>query len=104
MNYQKLILVGNATVDAQHKTSKAGDVTYTSFSLAVNAGKDKATFFPVTVFGKQAEAVAKYVTKGQQVLVEGRIDVSDEGRFNVVATDVRFGYSAKKPEPAPEGK
>ena len=91
MNYQRLILVGNATVDAQRLTSKKGDVTYTSFSVGVRDGKDHTTFFPVTVFGEYGETVSKYVTKGRQVLVDGRVRLNDKGRFNVVADRVRLG-------------
>jgi len=95
MDYQKLILVGNATVDAEQRTSKKGDVSYTTFSVGVSEGKDKTTFFPITVFGKHGEAVAKYITKGRQVLVDGRITVGDNDRFNVVADRVRFGIEPK---------
>ena len=91
MNYQKLIFAGNATGDAEQKTSKKGDVIYTTFNVGVSDRKDQTTFFPVTVFGKHGEAVAKYITKGRQVLVDGRVTVSDSGRFSVVADNVRFG-------------
>ncbi len=91
MNYQKLILVGNATHNAQQRTSKKGDVTFTTFDMGVSEGKDQTTFFSIVVFGKHGEAVAKYVTKGRQVLVEGRVRVKDQGRFNVVADRVVFG-------------
>ena len=43
--------------------------------------------------------MAKYVTKGRHVLVDGRIQVNDKGYFNVVADRVQFG-----PEPAPVDK
>ena len=66
--------------------------------MGVSNRKDQAIFFPVTVFGKQAEAVAEYVMKGRQVLVEGRIEVSESGRYSVVADRVVFGASAKKAE------
>ena len=98
INYQKLILVGNATRDAERKTSEKGDVTYTTFRVGVSNSKERTTFFAITVFGKQAEAVAEYVKKGRQVLVEGRIDVSESGRYSVVADRVVFGASAKKTE------
>lgn len=91
MNYQRLILIGNATDDAQRLTSKKGDVTYTTFSVGVSDGKDRTTFFPIIVFGEYGEAVAKYITKGRQVLVDGRIQVSDKGRLRVIADRVRFG-------------
>lgn len=95
MNYQRLVLAGNVTSDPERKTSKKGDVTYTTFRVAVGDARDRTTFFPVAVFGKQAESVAKYVTKGRQVLVEGRIEVGEKGRFNVVADRVLFGAAAK---------
>ena len=72
MNYQKLIIVGNATNDAERRTSKDGSVSYTTFGVGVSRGKDASTFFPVTVFGKHGQAVAEYITKGRQLLVEGR--------------------------------
>ena len=97
MNYQKIIVVGNATKDAQQRTSKDGESTFTTFDVGVSDAKDKTTFFPVVVFGKHGEAVAKYVTKGRHVLVDGRIQVNDKGYFNVVADRVQFG-----PEPAAE--
>jgi single-stranded DNA-binding protein len=97
MNYQKIIIVGNATKDAQQRTSKGGESTFTTFDVGVSDAKDKTTLFPVVVFGKHGEAVAKYVTKGRHVLVDGRIQGNDKGYFNVVADRVQFG-----PEPATE--
>jgi single-strand DNA-binding protein len=94
MNYQKVIVVGNATKDAERRKSKDGETAFTTFDIGVSDGKEKTTFFPVVVFGKHGEAVAKYVTKGRHVLVDGRIQVNDKGYFNVVADRVQFG-----PEP-----
>ena len=91
MNYQRLILVGNLTDDPQRLTSKKGDVTYTTFGVGVGDGKDRTTFFPVVVFGDHGEAAAKYLAKGRQVLVDGRVQVSDNGRFHVIADRVQFG-------------
>ena len=96
MNYQKLILVGNAISDAQSHKAKDNDVTYTTFRLGVSDAKDRPIYFPIVVFGKRGEVVAKYITKGRQVMVEGRIQVSDTGRFNVVADRVLFGAAAKE--------
>lgn len=99
MNYQKLIVAGNAAGDAEQKKSKDGETSFATFNVGVSDAKDKTTFFPVVVFGKHGEAVAKYVTKGRHVLVDGRIQVNDKGYFNVVADRVQFG-----PEPAPADK
>ena len=98
MNYQSITVVGNATADAEKKVSQKGDVEYATFDVAVSNGKEKATFFPIVVFGDFSDAVAKYVTKGREVLVSGRIRVSDKGRFSVVADTVRFGNDPQRGE------
>lgn len=104
MNYQKIILLGNVTKDAERRTSRKGDVTYTTFGLAVNERKDRPTYFQIAVFGKPAKPVATYVTKGRQVMVEGRVEVSDKGRFNVVAARVLFGAITDKPQSTKRSK
>jgi single-stranded DNA-binding protein len=91
MNYQKIILVGNVTKDANRQTSKKGDVHFTTFTLAVGDGKDSTTYFPVVAFGILGEITAKYVTQGSQALVEGRIQLSEKGHLSIIADKVQFG-------------
>lgn len=50
--------------------------------MRVSDGKKRTTFFPIEMFGKYGEDLAQYITKGRQLLVEGRIAVSNRGRFN----------------------
>jgi single-strand DNA-binding protein len=97
VNYQKLIIVGNATKDAECKTARESEVVYTTFRVGVSDGKQASVFFPITVFGKQAEVVAEYVTKGREVLVEGRVEAREDGRMSVVADRVVFGAGGAKP-------
>ena len=96
MNYQKPIIAGNARADPEKKTSKDEKVAYTRFNVGVGEGKDKTTFFPVVVFGEYSETVAEFVRKGSQVLVEGRVRISEKGRFSVVADKVVFGSASQK--------
>ena len=91
MNYQKIILAGNVTDEPRSLISQKGDVSYTTFGVGVGDGKERTTFFSILAFGKLGEAVANHVTKGRQVLVAGRVQVSDKGRFRVIADTVRFG-------------
>ena len=91
MNYQKIIVVGNATKDAEQLTSRDGETKFTYVHVGVSDAKGQTTFFPITVFGKQSQAVAKYVVKGRCVVVDGRIQVNDKGRFQVIADRVQFG-------------
>lgn len=70
-------LVGRLTRDAEIKSTQSG-TTFAKFALAVNryAGKDKGeevSFVDCTLWGKQADAVGKYLTKGKQVGVVGEL-------------------------------
>ena len=89
MNYQHIIVVGNATGNA---LTKKGDVTYTVFSLGVSDAKDRTTYFPVIAFGDRGKAVAKYIKKGRQILVDGRLEVSEKTpRFKIIANRLQLG-------------
>jgi len=100
MNYQKITIVGNVT--AAPKQAKSPKGPYTTFSVGVSEGKENTVFFPITAFGRVALSVASFVTKGREVLVEGRVRVSEKGRFGVVADRVVFGASPKADKPRVE--
>ena len=95
MNYQKIVLVGNATKDAKRNKSKSGEVLYTTFSVGVSNGREKSTYIPVVVFGKSADIIADKVKKGCMVLVEGRLNINKQGRMNVIAENFRLHYPPK---------
>ena len=60
--------------------------------------KDRTTFFPITLFDPLAESLTAYLTRGRQVLIEGRISVNEKGYFNVIANQVSLGALPKKGE------
>lgn len=91
MNYQKLIVAGNLVADAELKSAKEGKVQYTQVRVAVNDAKNHPTFFSITLFGKLAENLTQYLTKGRQILVEGHIEVAENGRFSVIGERVELG-------------
>ncbi len=74
MNYNKVILVGRITHDPELRATISG-TEVVNFRLAVNRyGKDQqADFFKIVCFGKTAEFVSNYVTKGRLLLVEGSL-------------------------------
>ena len=96
MDYQKIILVGNTTKDAEVREGE-GKTAYADLTLAVSRTKEQTTFFPLRVFGKLAEA-CRDVKKGARLLVDGRLEISDyldrEGQkkmtFRVVADAYRL--------------
>jgi single-strand DNA-binding protein len=79
--YQKLILVGNLGSDPEMRYMPDGTAV-TNFSMATNRvwadtrtgeNKEETTWFRVSVWRNQAEAVNQYLSKGRRVLVEGRL-------------------------------
>lgn len=70
----QVTLIGRLTKDVEVKQGNNGK-SYAKVSLAIDRpGKDKETDFPrVTIFGTQAENLAKYQGKGSLIAIEGHI-------------------------------
>lgn len=76
--YQQITLIGRLGSDPTMRFTPNGD-TVTSFSLAVNNGKDKKpVWVKVTAWDKQAENANEYLRKGSLVQVVGKISVDSE--------------------------
>lgn len=104
-SFNKVILMGNLTRDPELRVTPKGTAVC-QIGLAVNSSyKDKdgnareeVTFVDVDVFGRQAEVIAKYMTKGRPILVEGRLKLdsweSKEGekrsKLKVVLDNFQF--------------
>lgn len=77
--FQKIIVVGNLGKDAELR--RAGDTPVLSFSVAANEswkGRDgdkqeHTEWFNCELWGKRAEALAQYLTKGKTVAVDGTL-------------------------------
>ena len=73
---KKAIIKGRITRDIDLKQTQSGRAVC-SFHVACDNGKDKngqqypADFIPVTAWGQTAEFLAKYFSKGSEVLIEG---------------------------------
>jgi single-strand DNA-binding protein len=90
----KVMLLGRLTRDIELKHSNSG-TAYASFNLAVNRkfkqeGQQDTDFISCKAFGKTAEFMAKYMGKGRQVAIEGRIQTGSYERegTKVYTTDV----------------
>jgi single-strand DNA-binding protein len=110
MSFNKVIIVGNLGRDPEMRYTPQGTPVCT-FTIATNERRksatgeqqDMTTWFKVTVWGKQAETVSQYLTKGRSVYVEGRLHVEEwtdkEGKprhtLEVNASDVHFIDSAQ---------
>ena len=99
----KVILIGRLTRDPDVKNTTSGK-TVASFTLAVDRrfknkdGQKEADFVPIVVWGKQAEIVQQYLSKGSQIGISGRLQVRSyddkEGQrryaTEVIAEEVNF--------------
>ena len=70
----KVILTGRLTAKPELNYTQS-QMAVTKFTIAVDRfSKDKgADFIRVTVFGKQAENVCRYLDKGRMIAVEGSL-------------------------------
>ena len=102
ISYNKIILIGRLTRDPEIKFSTSGTQIAT-FSLAVDRGKnDETDFVNVVAFGKTAEFIGNYMTKGRLILVDGQLriekyqkDGEQKTAVKVVANQVRFMETKK---------
>ena len=83
--YAKIIIIGNLGSNPEQRFTPSGDPV-TSFSVATSrkyGEKDETTWFRVSVWGKQAESCNTYLSKGSNVLVEGRLKSNADGNPRV---------------------
>jgi single-strand DNA-binding protein len=109
----KVIQIGRCTRDAELKYTNSG-LAILRFSIAVNRKKksgdewkDEANFFDVCQMGKGAEAVAKYLTKGKQICVDGELhqnkweqDGQQRSKVEIVANNIQLLGGGKQSEAA----
>src|SRR5436190_2572483 len=76
----KVLLMGNLTRDPELRVTPKG-TSICQFSLAINRkfkmesgeSREEVIFVDVEAWGKQGETIAKYLTKGRPLFVEGRL-------------------------------
>ena len=101
----KTIHIGNLGRDPEVRTTNSGS-SVCNFSIACNERRkdrdgnwtDHTEWINVVTFGKTAENVGRFLTKGRQVYVEGRLqtrkwqdrDGNDRWSTEVVAEKVQF--------------
>ena len=125
MNLNKAFLIGRLTADPQAKNLPSG-TQVCNFGLATDryftdksGQKQKQTdFHNIVTFGRLAEIVSQYLTKGGLVFIEGRIrtrswqDASGQKKYRteIVAERIQLGPRTTgremplDPEPGPEIK
>lgn len=95
--FNKVFYIGNVVRDAVYKATSSG-MGILEFTIAVNesygSGENKkeiVNFFAVKVFGKRADSLRDYITKGKPVMVEGRSRVDE---YDKDGKKQRYHYTA----------
>ena len=81
-----VILIGRLIKDVELRYTQSSNATYARFTIAVDRGMSKekkqeaetqgqatADFINIVVWGKQAENCQKYLRKGRNVAIQGRL-------------------------------
>ena len=111
----KVIMIGRTTANVELKQTKTGK-SVAEFSIAVRRpfnteGGQDSDFFNCVAYGQTAELISKYVKKGDQVGIEGRLQTrnytNNEGRkiyvTEIIVDNVEF-LQGKKESASTEAK
>ena len=103
----KVLLTGRLTRDPEMRSLASGK-NVTTFTVASNefigGGKEKSEYHPVVAWDRLAEIAGRYLGKGQQVAIEGRLQTrswdDDKGarhwKTEIVASHVEMLSGRKK--------
>lgn len=108
----KIIIVGRLGSDPELKDINGNQVC--NFSVATSEtrkGEERTEWHRVAVWGRQAEPCARYLEKGRQVYVEGKLtsrevtnqDGSTARYYSIMADVVQFLGSRNESEGQPAG-
>ncbi len=114
----KVIITGRVTRDSELRQTPNGtavtDVSVVSNRVWSKGGdrQEEATFVDVTLWGKQAESLSQYLTKGRHVMVEARLKLNswetDEGvkrsKLTLVAENINLTPSNANPNGSSGGQ
>lgn len=104
VSFNKVLLMGNLTRDPELRFTANGSAV-AGFGLAINRRykqgeewKEDVCFVDITVWGKQAENCAEYLSKGRPVFIEGYLRLNSwenesgekRNKLEVVANTVQF--------------
>lgn len=94
------VWIGRLTRDCESRATSGG-TTVGRFTLAVDRppykGEKKTDFLDCVLWGKAAESLAQYLTKGKAIAVTGAVQVNEwekdgqkQRKYEIKVNDVRF--------------
>lgn len=109
----KVIILGNLggdpNVNYTKNNTKVANLSVATTTVNTSTGEEVAEWHRVTIFGNQAEAAEKHLTKGSKVFVEGRTQTNkftdkegiERATKEVIANQVQFLSKGPNKETAP---
>ena len=108
----KILIIGRNTKAVELRQTPSG-TSVVEFSVAVNRtfknanGERESDFFNCIAYNKTAELISKYVNKGDQVGIEGRLQTRNytttEGKkvyvTEIIVENIEFLQAKKQEEP-----
>ena len=99
----RVTLIGRLTKDSDLKYTQGG-LAISNFSIAVNRRRksgdqwiDEVSYFDINLYGKPAESLKQYLTKGKQIAVDGELrqdrwekDGQNHSRIVSIANNVQL--------------
>jgi len=106
-----VIIKGNLTREPQ-LSYLPNQTAVCEFGMAVNEKRgetEKVHFFDLSIFGKRADVIQKYVHKGDPLLIRGKLDYQSwekdgqkRNKIKIIVEDFDFISSRKESQPEPE--
>ncbi len=78
-SFNKVVLMGNITRQPELRNIPGSNTAVARTGIAVNRrykDKDETMFVDIVAFGRQAEIMGEYVTKGTPLLIDGRLSMN----------------------------
>jgi single-strand DNA-binding protein len=118
-SFARVVIAGNLTRDPELRQIPSG-TSVCQFGVAVNRSykdasgqwAEKTSFFDVVVWGGQGESCARFLSKGRQVSIDGRLeqrsydaqDGTKRSKVEIIADNVVFqGTPGETREPVSRG-
>lgn len=105
MSINRVVLSGNLTRDPELRATSSG-MSVLGFGIAVNERvknnqtgewEDRPNFVDCTMFGKRAESVSRFLSKGSKVTLEGKLrysswekDGQKRSKLEVLVDEIEF--------------
>ena len=110
MSVNRVFISGNLTRDCELRSTQGGMAVLT-FGVAVNdraknpktgEWEDRPNFIDCVIFGKRAETVQRFISKGSKVAIDGKLrysswekDGQKRSKLEVVVEDIEFLSQSK---------